>query len=101
MEPPQSRLAVESTIRRLEFWLKCLEDDPTCESTVLPFAQADLQTLKELLDEQHQRAPPTKEDRAIARKTLWVAGRLALEIVKRYVNGDICGIGRGSARVAA
>ena len=101
MIPPQSRLAVESIICRLEFWLDCLEDDPTSESPVLPLAQADLQRLKAELAEMQQRAPPTKENCAIAQVALEVVGQLAVEIVKRYANGDICGIWRGGARIAA
>ena len=101
MDPPQSRLAVESIILRLEFWLDCLEEDATRESPVLPFAQADLQLLKEILSEQQQRAPPTIEDRALALEVLRIAGRLAVEIVKRYVNGDICSIRRAGTRIAA
>ena len=101
MVPPQSRLAVESSICRLEFWLDCLEDDATSEPPVLPLAQAELQLLKTELAEMQQRASLAKENRAIAQEALKVVGRLAVEIVKQYANGNICSIWRGGARIAA
>lgn len=91
MDPPQPRPDMAETIEWIELWLEMLDRDPTCGPTVLPFAQADLKRLKGEFLRQKEGPPPSEETQALARRALRLAGELAVEIMKRWVNGDICG----------
>lgn len=90
MDPPQPRPEMD-TIEWLEFWLELLERDPQCGPTVLPLANADLRALKAELLAAETEHTPARRRTARARRALRLAGELAIEIMKRFENGDICG----------